>query len=120
MYHILVVDDEVRIRSIIKKYAEFDGHSITEAADGMEAVRLTRATDFDIIIMAVGSNDRMPESAEITDAQFVKDGAFIPLEDADRKTWGGSIRYVSESLYDLYPNAVQFICTPIQADEKIE
>ena len=83
-------------------------------AEGDEAY-----ADFDIIIMAVGSNDRMPESAEITDAQFVKDGAFIPLEDADRKTWGGSIRYVSESLYDLYPNAVQFICTPIQADEKI-
>ena len=75
--------------------------------------------DFDIIIMACGTNDKMPESEEITDAQFCKNGVFIPLEDADRRTWGGSIRYVSESLYELYPNAVQFICTPIQADEKI-
>lgn len=75
--------------------------------------------DFDIIIMAAGTNDKMPESDEITDAQFVKDGVFIPLMDADRKTWGGSVRYVSESLYELYPNAVQFICTPIQADEKV-
>jgi len=76
-------------------------------------------SDFDIIIMAAGSNDRMPDSNEITDAQFVRDSTFIPLEDADTKTWGGAIRYVSEKLYEMYPNAVQFICTPIQADEKI-
>ena len=57
MYHILVVDDESRIRSIIKKYAEFEGHSVTEAADGMEAVHFCRSTEFDIIIMDI----MMPE-----------------------------------------------------------
>lgn len=57
MYNILVVDDEVRIRSIIKKYAEFEGHTVTEAVDGMEAVRLCRVAEFDIIIMDI----MMPE-----------------------------------------------------------
>ncbi len=57
MYNILVVDDEARIRSIIKKYAEFEGHSIVEAADGMEAVHLCRVQNFDIIIMDI----MMPE-----------------------------------------------------------
>ena len=57
MYHILVVDDEARIRSIIKKYAEFEGHTVTEAGDGMEAVRLCRKQSFDIIIMDI----MMPE-----------------------------------------------------------
>ncbi len=57
MYHILVVDDEARIRSIIKKYAEFEGHTVTEAGDGMEAVRLCRKEGFDIIIMDI----MMPE-----------------------------------------------------------
>ena len=57
MYHILVVDDESRIRSIIKKYAEFEGHSVTEAADGMEAVHFCRSAQFDIIIMDI----MMPE-----------------------------------------------------------
>ena len=57
MYHILVVDDESRIRSIIKKYAEFEGHSVTEAADGMEAVHFCRSAEFDIIIMDI----MMPE-----------------------------------------------------------
>jgi len=57
MYHILVVDDEARIRSIIKKYAEFEGHTVTEAGDGMEAVRLCRKQSFDMIIMDI----MMPE-----------------------------------------------------------
>ena len=57
MYHILVVDDESRIRSIIKKYAEFEGHTVTEAADGMEAVHLCRTQSFDMIIMDI----MMPE-----------------------------------------------------------
>lgn len=57
MYNILVVDDESRIRSIIKKYAEFEGHTVTEAADGMEAVHFCRSANFDIIIMDI----MMPE-----------------------------------------------------------
>ena len=57
MYHILVVDDESRIRSIIRKYAEFEGHEVTEAGDGMEAVTLCRNETFDIIIMDI----MMPE-----------------------------------------------------------
>lgn len=57
MYKVLIVDDEARIRSIIKKYAEFEGHAVTEAADGMEAVRLCRSNDYDIIILDI----MMPE-----------------------------------------------------------
>ena len=57
MYHILVVDDESRIRSIIRKYAEFEGHEVTEAADGMEAVLLCRKNAYDMIIMDI----MMPE-----------------------------------------------------------
>lgn len=57
MYNILAVDDEARIRELIRKYAEFEGHTVTEAADGMEAVRLCRTQSFDIIIMDI----MMPE-----------------------------------------------------------
>ncbi len=57
MYHILVVDDEARIRTLIRKYAEFEGHRVTEAADGMQAVLLCRANEYDIIIMDI----MMPE-----------------------------------------------------------
>lgn len=57
MYKILVVDDEERIRQIVRKYAEFEGHEVTEACDGMEAVKLCRDKKFDIIIMDI----MMPE-----------------------------------------------------------
>ncbi len=57
MYNILIVDDESRIRSLIRKYAEFEGHTVVEAGDGMEAVRLCRSTEFDIIILDI----MMPE-----------------------------------------------------------
>ena len=57
MYKILVVDDEIRIRSIIRNYAEFEGHTVIEAGDGMEAVRMARTGQFDIIILDI----MMPE-----------------------------------------------------------
>ncbi|MEE0807072.1 MAG: response regulator transcription factor [Acutalibacteraceae bacterium] len=59
MYRILVVDDEAKIRLLIRKYAEFEGHAVTEAENGMEAVNLCRQNPdkFDIIIMDV----MMPE-----------------------------------------------------------
>ncbi|MBR5616077.1 MAG: response regulator transcription factor [Clostridia bacterium] len=57
MYHILVVDDEVRIRTIIKKYAEFEGHTVSEASNGMDAVFLCRNHTYDLIIMDI----MMPE-----------------------------------------------------------
>lgn len=57
MYRILVVDDEEKIRAIIRKYAEFEGYEITEAENGMEAVALCGKQDFDVIIMDV----MMPE-----------------------------------------------------------
>ena len=53
MYKILVVDDEKRIREIIKKYAVFEGNTIVEAEDGMEAVEICKNDDFDIIIMDI-------------------------------------------------------------------
>ena len=50
---ILVVDDEAKIRALIRKYAEFEGYSVEEAADGMDAVTVCREQDFDIVIMDV-------------------------------------------------------------------
>ncbi len=59
MYHILIVDDEMNIRLLIKKYAEFEGHTVTEAENGMDAVTIftDNPDKFDIVIMDV----MMPE-----------------------------------------------------------
>ena len=50
---VLVVDDEEKIRNVIKEYAEFEGYEIDEAADGMEAIAKCKTQDYDIIIMDV-------------------------------------------------------------------
>lgn len=53
MYKILVVDDEQKIREVIREYAEFEGHEVTEAVDGMQAVEIAKEKDFDIIVLDV-------------------------------------------------------------------
>ena len=60
MRRILVVDDEEKIRAIIRKYGEFEGYDITEAKDGMEAVKLCREQDFDVIILDIMMPERRP------------------------------------------------------------
>lgn len=57
MYKILIVDDEEKIRAFVRKYAVFEGHEVTEASDGMEAVEICKTQDFDIIILDI----MMPE-----------------------------------------------------------
>ena len=50
---ILIVDDEAKIRTLIRKYAEFDGYEVEEAADGMEALEKLKNGRFDIAVMDV-------------------------------------------------------------------
>lgn len=75
MYNILVVDDESRIRTIIKKYAEFEGHSVTEAADGMEAVLRCREGGFDIVIMDI----MMPELDGFSAVREIRKSSSVPI-----------------------------------------
>lgn len=53
MSKMLIVDDEEKIRAVVREYAEFEDFEVTEARDGMESVTLCRENDYDIIIMDV-------------------------------------------------------------------
>lgn len=50
---VLIVDDEEMIRGVLKEYVEFEGGTAYEAADGMQAVKMCRENDFDIILMDI-------------------------------------------------------------------
>ncbi len=50
---ILIVDDEEMIRAVLREYIEFEGHEAFEAQDGMEAVKMCREQNFDVILMDV-------------------------------------------------------------------
>ncbi len=53
MARVLIVDDEENIRIGLREYAEFEGHVVTEAVDGMDAVNKCKNNDYDIIIMDI-------------------------------------------------------------------
>ena len=53
MSKLLVVDDESKIRAVIREYSEFEGYEVTEASDGMEALNLVKENDYDLIIMDI-------------------------------------------------------------------
>lgn len=50
---ILIVDDEEMIRAVLREYIEFEGGEADEACDGMEAVKMCRDNDYDVILMDV-------------------------------------------------------------------
>ena len=53
MYKLLVVDDEPKIREVIKEYAEFNGYEVTEAEDGMSAIGLCKLNEYDLVILDI-------------------------------------------------------------------
>ena len=53
MAKILVVDDEVNIRMMIRKFAEFEGYEVFEAVDGMDAVEKCESMNYNCIIMDI-------------------------------------------------------------------
>jgi DNA-binding response OmpR family regulator len=53
MQKILVADDEAKIRAVIREYAEFNGYSVSEAADGMSAIAKCKEEAFDMVILDV-------------------------------------------------------------------
>ncbi len=57
MTKILIVDDEARIRDMIRKYAVHEGFETDEAGTGFEAVEKCLANQYDLVIMDV----MMPE-----------------------------------------------------------
>lgn len=75
MYKILVVDDEAKIREVIRTYAEFEGYDVFEAVDGMEAVEICHDEDFDVIVMDI----MMPRLDGFSAYKEIKKEKYIPV-----------------------------------------
>ena len=75
LYRILVVDDEEMIRKLIRKYAEFDGHTVNEAVDGMDAILKFKDGSYDIIIMDI----MMPELDGFSACREIRKLSDIPI-----------------------------------------
>ena len=75
MYKILVVDDEVNIRRVVRGYAEFEGYEVAEAENGMEAVEMVKSEDFDLIVMDI----MMPKLDGFSTCKEIKKYKTIPV-----------------------------------------
>lgn len=75
MYHILIVDDEIKIRQLIEKYAAFEGFQTTSACNGLEAIELCLTRDFDLIVMDV----MMPELDGFSTVKEIRKHKSIPI-----------------------------------------
>ena len=75
MYKILVVDDEPKIREVIREYSEFNGHEVTEASDGMMALGLCKLNDYDLIIMDI----MMPKLDGMQATMRIREEKNIPI-----------------------------------------
>jgi len=75
MSRILIVDDEEKIRALIRKYAMFEGHIVFEASDGMAAVELCATESFDLIIMDI----MMPELDGFSAVKRIRNTTSVPV-----------------------------------------
>lgn len=53
MTRILIVDDEEKIREMIRKYAAFEGFETDEASDGLQAVEKCMQNHYDLVVMDI-------------------------------------------------------------------
>ena len=75
MYKILVVDDEEMIRKLVMKYALFEGHTVNEAENGIEAVEKCREGSYDIVIMDI----MMPELDGFSACREIRKFSDVPI-----------------------------------------
>lgn len=73
--HILIVDDEERIRTVLREYLSHSGYKIIEACDGLEAIDKVKKFPIDLIIMDV----MMPNLDGISAVREIKKEYDIPI-----------------------------------------
>lgn len=75
MLKVLIVDDEVKIRGVVKEYAKVSGYECDEASDGSEAIKLVKEKDYDCIVMDI----MMPELDGFSACKKIKEIKDIPV-----------------------------------------
>lgn len=72
---ILIVDDEEKIREVIREYAVFNDYETDEAADGYEAVEKCSKNDYDLIVMDI----MMPRVDGFSAVKLIRKDKDIPV-----------------------------------------
>ena len=75
IFHILVVDDDDRIRELVKKYLEENQFLVTTAKDAMEAKKKIEIIKFDILILDI----MMPGESGLSLTKEIKNNNPTPI-----------------------------------------
>ena len=75
MARLLIVDDEEKIREMIGKFASHEGHEVSLACDGKEALKLFETNDYDVVILDV----MMPGSDGFTICTKLREISTVPI-----------------------------------------
>ena len=104
---VLLADDEMGVRVVLKRILERRGHHVTEAATVDDALALARESAFDVALVDI----RMPGN-----------GLDLARELEDRYGLGGRVVLMSGGLHDSSqggPRAARFIAKPIDAADAV-
>lgn len=75
MLKILVVDDEIKIREVVKEYAIVSGYECDQASNGKDAIELVKKNDYDCVILDI----MMPELDGFTACKKIKTIKNVPV-----------------------------------------
>lgn len=75
MARILIVDDEEKIREVVREYALINGYEVDEADDGYDAVLKVESNDYDVIILDI----MMPKLDGFSACRQIKKIKNIPI-----------------------------------------
>ncbi len=75
MAKILIVDDELNIRELVKKYANFENFESDTASNGMEAIEMTKNNKYDLIVMDI----MMPELDGFSAVKEIRKTSDVPI-----------------------------------------
>ncbi len=75
MLNILVVDDEVKIREVVKEYAKVSNYDCDEASNGKDAIEMVKNKDYDCVILDI----MMPELDGFSACKKIKELKNVPV-----------------------------------------
>ncbi len=75
LHHLLIVDDDTRIRTLLQRYLSEAGYRVTAAKDASEARQLMTSLDFDFIVLDV----MMPGEDGFSLTKAIRETSNVPI-----------------------------------------
>lgn len=75
LQHLLIVDDDTRIRTLLQRYLSENGYRVTAAKDAAEARQLMASLDFDFIVLDV----MMPGEDGFSLTKAIREKSNVPI-----------------------------------------